>query len=127
LAARAWPGNIRELRNTLEQAALMTDDLVLEPRHFGEAEAAAPPPAPLGLPAAALRGAPVRAPEPPLPPSTTTPLGDQIAELERRTIAATLQATRGNKVLAARQLGISRAALYDRLARWPELAAIGAG
>ena len=30
LARRAWPGNIRELRNTLEQAALMTDDLVLE-------------------------------------------------------------------------------------------------
>jgi DNA-binding NtrC family response regulator len=29
LARRDWPGNIRELRNTLEQAALMTDDLVL--------------------------------------------------------------------------------------------------
>jgi len=52
-----WPGNIRELRNVLEQAALMTDDLVLEPRHFDGAEAAAPaaaaaPPALRPLPAA---------------------------------------------------------------------------
>ncbi len=35
LARQSWPGNIRELRNVLEQAALMTDDAVLEARHFG--------------------------------------------------------------------------------------------
>ena len=29
-----WPGNIRELRNVLEQATLMTDDPVLMPAHF---------------------------------------------------------------------------------------------
>ncbi len=29
-----WPGNIRELRNVLEQATLMTDDLLLRPAHF---------------------------------------------------------------------------------------------
>ena len=29
LARQPWPGNIRELRNVLEQASLMTDDLVL--------------------------------------------------------------------------------------------------
>ena len=29
-----WPGNIRELRNVLEQATLMTDDRVLMPAHF---------------------------------------------------------------------------------------------
>ncbi len=34
LAAQPWPGNIRELRNVLEQATLMTDDLHLEARHF---------------------------------------------------------------------------------------------
>jgi transcriptional regulator with PAS, ATPase and Fis domain len=123
LAARAWPGNIRELRNTLEQAALMTDDLVLEPRHFGEGEA------PAAAPVVNARPALARAAPPPssaAPAPSASPLGEQIAELERRTIAATLQATRGNKVLAAKQLGISRAALYDRLGRWPELAAIGA-
>src|SRR5262252_1584519 len=34
LARHSWPGNIRELRNVLEQAALMTDDLVLGARHL---------------------------------------------------------------------------------------------
>ncbi|MBL8328629.1 MAG: sigma 54-interacting transcriptional regulator [Rubrivivax sp.] len=109
LAAQAWPGNIRELRNVLEQAALMTDDLVLQPQHF-----------------VAL------APEPEAEPHTIVkpdhderqllrPLAEQVAELERSAIAAALQASRGNRVAAARLLGMSRAALYDRLARYPEL------
>ena len=48
-------------------------------------------------------------------------LGDQVAEVERQAIATALREARGNRALAARQLGMSRAALYDRLARWPEL------
>ena len=43
------------------------------------------------------------------------PLGQQVVELERRAIAAALQATDGNKLAAARLLGISRATLYGRL------------
>src|SRR6185369_11699897 len=34
LARHSWPGNIRELRNVLEQATLMTDDAVLDASHF---------------------------------------------------------------------------------------------
>src|SRR5204862_6557199 len=34
LADYAWPGNIRELRNVLEQASLMTDDLQLTAAHL---------------------------------------------------------------------------------------------
>src|SRR4051812_25044602 len=37
LAAQTWPGNIRELRNVLEQATLMTDDLQLTSAHFRNA------------------------------------------------------------------------------------------
>ena len=37
LAQQPWPGNIRELRNVLEQAALMTDDDELLPSHFASA------------------------------------------------------------------------------------------
>ena len=44
LAGRAWPGNIRELRNVLEQAVLMNDDRLLHARHFAAAEIAALPP-----------------------------------------------------------------------------------
>jgi transcriptional regulator with PAS, ATPase and Fis domain len=120
LAARPWPGNIRELRNTLEQAALMTDDLVLEPRHFGVA--AAPPPLPrepAAAPAPVARAAPAPAAALPAPPR----LNDRVAAIEREAIAAALRANGGNRVAAARQLGMSRARLYDRLSRWPELAA----
>ena len=43
------------------------------------------------------------------------PLAEQVAELERKAIAATLKAHGGNKLATARQLGISRATLYGRL------------
>jgi transcriptional regulator with PAS, ATPase and Fis domain len=108
LARQSWPGNIRELRNTLEQASLMTDDPVLGERHFegvlGRAvapaqAAAAPPAAPAPVVVEPIR-----------------PLPEAIAELERRSIRAALEATGGNKLAASRLLGISRATLYEKLA-----------
>jgi DNA-binding NtrC family response regulator len=42
-------------------------------------------------------------------------LSEQVAELEGRAIAAALQVAKGNKVVAAKMLGISRATLYARL------------
>jgi transcriptional regulator with PAS, ATPase and Fis domain len=125
LAQQPWPGNIRELRNVLEQATLMTDDATLTPAHFATAlrlgGAAASAPSTAAPPA--LRAA-VTAPPPALQPAAALrPLPEQVAELERRAIAAALQATRGNRVAAARLLKISRAAFYDKLARYPELAA----
>ncbi|NLZ40330.1 MAG: sigma 54-interacting transcriptional regulator [Comamonadaceae bacterium] len=124
LARQSWPGNIRELRNTLEQAALMTDDTLLEPRHFGAAQALVAPP-----PAEPRGAAPPAGAAPPTPEPSSAgdapllrPLAQQVAELERAAIGAALRATRGNRVATARLLGMSRAALYERLARWPELA-----
>jgi len=43
------------------------------------------------------------------------PLAQQVAELERRAIAAAMAATGGNKLATSRLLGISRATLYERL------------
>ena len=43
------------------------------------------------------------------------PLGEQVAELERKVIGEALSATGGNKLAAAKLLGISRAKLYERL------------
>lgn len=43
------------------------------------------------------------------------PMAEQVAELERLAIAAAMASSGGNKVLAAKTLGISRATLYERL------------
>jgi DNA-binding NtrC family response regulator len=99
LARHSWPGNIRELRNVLEQAALMTDDLVLGARHLALE--------PL-RPTAPTTGAAA-------PAAARKPLPQAIAELEMRAIREALAATGGNKLAAAKLLGISRATLYEKL------------
>jgi len=127
LARRGWPGNIRELRNTLEQAALMTDDLVLESSHFGGSalvQSSQPSQSSQPAPASAWVSRESGASLGPVPPLAATgwrSLGEQVVEVERQAIGTALRDARGNRALAARKLGMSRAALYDRLARWPEL------
>ena len=112
LARQPWPGNIRELRNVLEQASLMTDDLVLGARHFaavlGTPDAiSAPLPAPPAEPAASAAAPRV---------AGVKSLPQAVAELEAQAIREALQATGGNKLAASRLLGISRATLYEKLA-----------
>jgi transcriptional regulator with PAS, ATPase and Fis domain len=116
LARHSWPGNIRELRNVLEQASLMTDDLLLSAQHFHGvvAEAAAAPGS------AARETVPAALPTEPsaarVAASTIKPLPQAIAELEAQAIRDALAATGGNKLAAAKLLGISRATLYEKLA-----------
>jgi DNA-binding NtrC family response regulator len=108
LAAQPWRGNIRELRNVLEQLALRTDSPLINAVQVDEVLREA------GLPALA----PVRE-TPPAPNAASEdlrPLAEQVAELERRAIAQALARTGGNRSAAAKLLGISRASLYDRLA-----------
>ncbi|MBB3195399.1 sigma 54-interacting transcriptional regulator [Roseateles terrae] len=50
-----------------------------------------------------------------------TTLSARKAQLEREAIANALRRTKGNRVAAARLLAISRATLYEKLARWPDL------
>jgi transcriptional regulator with PAS, ATPase and Fis domain len=109
LTAQHWRGNIRELRNVLEQAAMRSDstqldaaqmEAVLRESGLASVQPAQPAPAPRDEHDGA---------------DLLRPLAEQTAELERRAIAAALAATGGNKQAAARRLGISRATLYDRL------------
>jgi transcriptional regulator with PAS, ATPase and Fis domain len=97
LAAQNWRGNVRELRNVLEQAAMLSDRARLAAEDF-----AGILPEPQKERAAAQRA--------------LRPLPQMIAELERNSIRSALAATGGNKVSAARLLGISRATLYEKLA-----------
>ena len=103
--AQHWRGNIRELRNVLEQVAMRSDAFAI-----GAAEVEA-----------VLREAgvedihPAVPAEPPGDAQLLGPLAQQVAETERRAIAAAMAATGGNKLATARMLGISRATLYERL------------
>ena len=111
LSAQLWRGNIRELRNVLEQAMMRSDShhitaLQLQAvlRESGIAQLEALPMA-LNPAKSALPGA----------DKLLRPLAEQVAELEHQAIAAAMASSGGNKVLAAKMLGISRATLYERL------------
>jgi len=96
LGAHDWPGNIRELRNVLEQAVMLTDH-----RRLTADDVAAL------LPAASQRAHTTAA---------VRPYADAFADFERNTVRAALQAASGKVADAARMLGISRAALYKKIA-----------
>ena len=109
LSAQTWRGNIRELRNVLEQAVMRSDSLNIGRAQFEEVlkEAGIERIAPLPL---AEFGDGAESASDPL-----RPLAEQVAQVERRAIAAAMAATGGNKLAASRLLGISRAKLYERL------------
>ena len=106
LTMHRWPGNVRELKNVLERALLRHDTARLSATHLAEV-----------LPRA-VGGAPA-ASEPSHPPHpamhSVQTLSAAVDAAERQAISAALKASRGNKVAAAQSLGISRAALYQKL------------
>jgi transcriptional regulator with PAS, ATPase and Fis domain len=107
LSGQKWRGNIRELRNVLEQAAMCSDSPRIDAQQLEKI----------------LRETGLEQIAPALPPASAPaggsdllrPLAEQVAELEQRAITAALKATGGNKLATARLLGISRATLYGRL------------
>lgn len=94
LCAWPWPGNVRALRHACERAVILAAQPDYRFEDFGLA-------APAVVPAAVA--------EPPEEFSLGT--------LERETIAAALDKAKGNISLAARMLGLSRAALYRKLGK----------
>jgi DNA-binding NtrC family response regulator len=90
LQAHSWPGNVRQLRNVLERAALLSDHAVLEPSDIDEPRGPSPSPAPSGSRLS-------------------------LDEVERRHIEAVLREERGGVAAAAEVLGLSRSALYERI------------
>ncbi|HEV3037381.1 MAG TPA: sigma-54 dependent transcriptional regulator [Candidatus Angelobacter sp.] len=93
-----WPGNIRELRNTLERAVIVCGNSVIEPRHlppnFGQA----------GLRVASNDGDGIR-----------VDVGTTVEAAEKMLILKTLGATNNNKTRAAEILGISLKTLHNKL------------
>jgi DNA-binding NtrC family response regulator len=83
-----WPGNVRELANVLERAQILAEDHVISIDDLPESISSSVP--------VAVEGAHPR----------------YLSEVERRHVVAVLQEENGNKVHAAKVLGISRRALY---------------
>jgi two-component system response regulator HydG len=98
LMSGAWLGNVRELRNVLERACMLTDGRALTERDLAGAMPSARDGSP---PAAAGPGSPEQ----------------DLDTVERDHIVRVLADVRGNKLAAARRLGISRRTLYRRLER----------
>ena len=96
LANRAWDGNVRELRNTIERACMLADGSFLTDRDVTRDTVAGPAKA-----AAATEG---------LGPGT-------LDLMERERLVDVLRSVAGNKQAAARLLGVSRRAFYRRLER----------
>ncbi|PVX71779.1 sigma-54-dependent Fis family transcriptional regulator [Paraburkholderia unamae] len=113
LAAFAWPGNLRQLRNAMRYACAVCDTVLVEARHLSADLAAR-------LPMPDARACAASAPPPAMSAAHSTPLMP-LAPLtpadERERIVAALTAHRWRPNAAAQALGISRATLYRRIAK----------
>ncbi len=114
LSAQDWRGNIRELRNVLEQAAMRSDNQRIDAALLRQVLQQSGVDPRSVAPAAHLPGVAATAASMPAP-DLLRPMAQQVAHVERQAIAAAMQASGGNKLAAARLLGISRATLYHRL------------
>ena len=119
LTAHDWPGNVRELKAVIDRAVLLSRGGQLDSRHLafsGTSEGAAIP-APGAAPAVAVATA---APE--AAPATVATVIDELDFLDpeqradRARVIAALEGCAGNQTRAAKQLGVARTTLVNKLA-----------
>jgi sigma-54-dependent transcriptional regulator len=91
LTSRRWPGNVRELEHMVERLVALSRGQVIDLETLSLADTRTAEP---------VRG-----------------LKEQVAAFERSLIADALRRTGGNRSAAARELGVSRVTLLDKIAR----------
>lgn len=84
----AWPGNIRELQNTIEKAVILSEDTIIKPEDLF------------------LR---------PVVQETGAESFSTLGEMEEKMIMMALEKHNGNYTAAAEQLGITRQTLYNKM------------
>ena len=110
LVAHSWPGNIRELRNVVENMVLFDTDGLLGVDDL-----------PSGLDQANAKDVPNAAENVEASVELTDEraiehfVGQSLASVEKELILATLDAFKDNRKLAARQLGIGERTLYRKI------------
>jgi DNA-binding NtrC family response regulator len=107
-----WPGNVREMRNTLERAVIVCQGPVVEKKHL-------PPNFGTAMPTAAAAADD--------PGTVRLGVGTTVEEAERQLIMKTLDATHNNKTRAAEILGISLKTLHNKLKEYAGQVAAGRG
>jgi DNA-binding NtrC family response regulator/pSer/pThr/pTyr-binding forkhead associated (FHA) protein len=94
LVAYSWPGNVRELRNAIERALVLCDDAITA----------------ADLPERLNPGGRI--------PTAASDVRGHLAEVERATIVAALEAESHNQTRAAKRLGLSRRTLIYRMEKY---------
>ena len=96
-----WPGNVRELENCIERAVALGDHKTVD---LGDL----PPTIASASPSAETAGG-----------TSTGPVSsNDLEDIERATIERVFEQVKGDKALAGKMLGISRATLYRKLKRY---------
>jgi DNA-binding NtrC family response regulator len=96
LLSHSWPGNVRELEHVVERAVALADEDTIASFAFAPAIAGVATPA-------AQNGS-----------SISIPIGTTMDEATRRLVQATIEHCAGNKLKAARMLGIPPRTMYRR-------------
>ncbi|HUS31899.1 MAG TPA: sigma 54-interacting transcriptional regulator [Kofleriaceae bacterium] len=116
LEHHSWPGNIRELRNTIERAVLLSSGGAIRPAHL-VLERDSPPAvrdSQPTMPVERLSSDSLTLERPAIRQSSQS-LASEVADLERQRILQALEECGGNQSRAAKLLGMSRNTLLSRL------------
>ena len=94
-----WPGNVRELENCVERAIALGDGKTIDLADLPPSLISQAPTDAISLPQAVLSS-------------------NDLEDIERATIQRVFEQVNGDKVMAGKMLGISRATLYRKLKRY---------
>ena len=97
-----WPGNVRELENCIERAVALGDRKLIDINDL-----------PVQISSASRDGDNII-----IETKTSTSSSTDLEDIERATIQRVFEQVHGDKALAGRMLGISRATLYRKLKRY---------
>ena len=119
LQSRAWPGNVRELENAIKRALVLAAGPVLTPEDIDQATAASHAPSTSDWAELARRELVLSfasGPEAGEEDGARGPYWSFVSRLERAIIREALSHSRGNRIQAARLLGINRNTLSKKIA-----------